>query len=402
MQQLNVFGLFMKKNNLSCLSAFLLIILCSCDVHPTYPESAIMYTTKSSSNELMVAKHYVDDFGGELFFFKKRAAHCEIKQTIDFAQIEPSFRSGISIVFNDRYLCVGADAERGEPGAVLIFTRDEDRWTYLETIKVADWEKSNGSNLFGESLSLYDDQLVCGASWGNAVYCYKLNSQGSRFLQKIELPDELTNDSSLFGKSVSLSSSYLVVGSPGFPPVKKATLNDYRGGNAFIFKKNNSKWTLYSDLRKSLDKDDYPLTEFGNTVSLSEDRIMVSDMKRFHVFGKNIKGEWKVEFKIKEQNKVLSSPYLNGNYLATFVGRNIHLYEANGRVWKKVMDYVQNPKKWNLQSLSLSEDYLLTSVSNIYAFEKNIPDAKKTKARVSVKTLTPPFDEQVLFEVLGN
>ncbi|MDD2790184.1 MAG: FG-GAP repeat protein [Sulfurimonas sp.] len=146
----------------------------------------------------------------------------------------------------------------------------------IAKVHANDAEASDG---FGVSVSVSGDYILVGARSGDAtegnvtnsgaVYLLKKQADGTiTQVAKLEASDPELNDK--FGESVSMSGDYIVVG---------AYLEDTNGsdaGSAYLFKRNSD--TNISQLVKFQANDAQAGTQFGNSVSIDGDYIVVGAM----------------------------------------------------------------------------------------------------------------------------
>ncbi|MES9942244.1 MAG: cadherin-like beta sandwich domain-containing protein [Candidatus Thiodiazotropha sp. 6PLUC2] len=155
------------------------------------------------------------------------------------------------------------------PGAVYVFTRSGTVWTEQAKLTALD---AAGWDLFGYSVSLFEDSLAVGALFEDAnglvdsgsAYVFTRSGGVWSQQQKLTASDGAADDT--FGVSVSMSKDGLAVG---------ARSNDVIGadsGAAYLFTRSSGVWTQ----RAIWTPDDSAAGDyFGNSVSLSADSLAV-------------------------------------------------------------------------------------------------------------------------------
>ena len=150
----------------------------------------------------------------------------------DDSQEESFFGRDVSVY--DNTLVVGAyhDDIYGEnSGSAYIFNYDGNLWTQHAKLIPSD---GNPGDLFGSTVSIYDDHLLIGAVFNyesgyasGSVYYYHLENGSWLFVSKIKQPDPVTD--ARFGSSVSVHEETALIGCPYDDD------NGYRSGSAYVF-----------------------------------------------------------------------------------------------------------------------------------------------------------------------
>ena len=138
---------------------------------------------------------------------------------------------------------------------------------------------------FGFSVGLSGDTAVVGAreddhaGGGNAGSAYIFENNGIRWEQVAKLTAFDAANSDRFGNSVAASGETIVVGARG---------DDHAGGDgagsAYVFVRDGTHWPLQAKLTAS---DAAPADEFGTSVALSGDTIVVGAREDDHAGGMN-------------------------------------------------------------------------------------------------------------------
>ena len=129
---------------------------------------------------------------------------------------------GTSASISGDTIVIGAflDSDKGvNSGSAYIFVRDENgNWSQQAKL-VADDGDSN--DLFGASVSIFDNTVVIGAVWDNnettngspfgSAYIFVRGEEGQWNQQTKLTPDDVSTQSS-FGKSVSISGDAVIIG----------------------------------------------------------------------------------------------------------------------------------------------------------------------------------------------
>ncbi len=200
---------------------------------------------------------------------------------------------------------VGATGDRNNgviTGSAYVFEKGaEGSWTQVSKLLASDGAANDG---FGISVSISGNRAIAGALNADgdatdpgAAYVFERVSSGVwTQVQKLAASDAADNDT--FGTSVSMSGDRAIVGNT----------NDDDGGNnsgaAYIFdRSSDGTWTQ----TKLLASDGASLDEFGASVSMSEDRAVVSaigdddnglNSGSAYVFDRNSEGAWSQSAKL--------------------------------------------------------------------------------------------------------
>ena len=171
-------------------------------------------------------------------------------------------RFGIAVSVSGDTIAIGAsgdDDQGSDSGAVYIFTRSGDSWTFTDKLKATDGAESQG---FGLSVSLSGDTVAIGTNGYRAQSAYVFISHGGNWQQQAKLESV---DGVYFGSSVSLSGDTVVVGD-------QADELDEAAGAAYIFVRHGDQWTRQAKLTPA---DGAYEDWFGSSVSISGDTVVV-------------------------------------------------------------------------------------------------------------------------------
>lgn len=184
---------------------------------------------------------------------------------------------GISVAVNGRTLIVGAprdgDGGRCQPGKAYVFVKNGRSWGTLK--QVAELTASDGipCDGFGESVSISGSTIVVGSYQSmvnginaGAAYVFVEPAGGwKNMTETAKLTPSNPRAGGYFGDSVSNNSNTIVVGAP------QAAFS----GEAYVFAEPASGWTSMTETATLTGSDAQPGDFFGNSVSLSNDAVVV-------------------------------------------------------------------------------------------------------------------------------
>jgi len=230
------------------------------------------------------------------------------KLTAKDATSGDSFGNSVSL-YEDRAL-IGAYLDGGEDmgiGSAYIFERQADG-TWIETAHLVATDGAKGDQ-FGISVSLSGNLALVGAHLTNgmgpdmgAAYIFEKQADGKWVeTTKLTARDGVQGDS--FGCSVSLSFDRAVLGSCGVDRLGPDN------GAAYVFdQQDDGSWLETAKLTAS---DGTEYANFGNSVSLSSDRVLIganledakgADTGAAYVFEKKTDGTWLEVAKLSTNN----------------------------------------------------------------------------------------------------
>ncbi len=186
---------------------------------------------------------------------------------------------GISVSILGDYVITGAPEDNGSTGAVYIFKQNSDgTWPATETKKIVVAGLASFSRL-GISVSISEDCIVAGADWydgvtldeGAAYVFYKDKGGVDNWGQVKRIRPNDAEQDARFGHSVSISGDCMIVGAnqKNEPPGN----NDE--GAAYIFYKDEGGIDNWGQVKKIVADPTEVGAWFGFSVSISGDNIVV-------------------------------------------------------------------------------------------------------------------------------
>jgi hypothetical protein len=260
---------------------------------------------------------------------------------------------GTSVAISGDYAIVGAPRKSttigftvySNAGAAYIFQNTSGTWSQVNKVLASDRE---GSDEFGHSVAIsgdyaivgapYEDHSVTGTNYQSnkgSAYIYKKGATIWTDEQKIVGTSASTNDN--FGWSVGISGDYAIIGMPkdGLAG-PSGTLTE--AGSAFIFSKNTSgNWT---QMQKIIASDEGAGDEFGNSVAISGDYVIVGAML--------------------EDHNATGGANLND-------AGSAYIFERNGGTWTQMDKIVASDREVDDKfgvSVSISGDYAIVGAYN--------------------------------------
>jgi uncharacterized repeat protein (TIGR01451 family) len=197
---------------------------------------------------------------------------------------------GWSVAISGDTLVVGAIYKASQAGAAYVFERNQggaDAWGRVTKLTASDGAPSSD---FGYSVALSDDTLVVGAynaDDAGAAYVFERNRNGADAWGEVA---KLTASDGAaldeFGGSVALSGDTLVVGAP-----EKASW----AGAAYVFARNQDGADAWGEVKKLTSSDGATDDCFGGSVALSGDTLVAGAWDNEHagaayVFARNQNG----------------------------------------------------------------------------------------------------------------
>jgi hypothetical protein len=158
-------------------------------------------------------------------------------------------------------------------GAAYVFNRSDASWSFDSKLMASDvWANQNDAQ-FGSSVAISGETIVIGAIKasnqaviGQEGAVYVFNYSSSNWLEEARLSDS-TLGASAFGSSVAVDGNTLVVGAPYVDDVSMTAR-----GSAFVYVRASKGWSLQEELTPFIPDANF---EFGSSVSISQDRIIV-------------------------------------------------------------------------------------------------------------------------------
>lgn len=211
---------------------------------------------------------------------------------------------------------------------------------------------------FGTAMAMSDKYMIVGTDvehYSGFAVIYEKESDGNwKELQRIEASDVIEHFDDDFGTAVDIYGDYIVVGADH----SRHSLDV--SGAAFVFKMENGRWTEIAKLEAS---DESPGDEFGSSVAIEKDVIMIgaTGQSAVYVFQKD--GEkWKEVKKIKssfsQAKDVGAAIDLSGKYgvvtAMNGMDSSVYILERNSGQWD-VSSKVTLPKSMKRKSRDFGE-----------------------------------------------
>jgi FG-GAP repeat len=180
---------------------------------------------------------------------------------------------GFSVSIYGNYIAVSApffDLPTGL-GAIFVFFYNGTSWTFQQRLTASD----PGNDLFGCSISLYNNTIAVGArvateEYANQGASYVFFRSGTVWTQQAKLIIPKTNS---FGNAVSLSGDFLLVGAPdtrGYNECGTVAISVL--GKAFVYKRTGTAWERFLAVdMPGVNDGDF----FGNAVAIDDNYICV-------------------------------------------------------------------------------------------------------------------------------
>ncbi|MFY2510192.1 LruC domain-containing protein [Vibrio pectenicida] len=205
-----------------------------------------------------------------MHIYAKENTDWQLSLSISSSSIIRSRYFGSTLDLTDDYLAIG-DYEHGrnKEGAVTVYKNTDGVWS--QQARLTGGAVTNSSH-FGRSVAVSKDYLLIGAPQENhpsqknskkcgAVYVYKRSFD--QWIPQTKLTSSDINRNDNFGQSVSIFDDHLIIGASG---------DDIRRGSAYIFKLTGGLWSQTEKLSLSnANNNDY----LGSTVALSDSHILI-------------------------------------------------------------------------------------------------------------------------------
>jgi hypothetical protein len=201
---------------------------------------------------------------------------------------------GASVAIDGNYAIVGAylqeDAGGTTPfqgGTALLFKKNASgQWLFLKKLKPADLA---GNDNFGYSVAINGNTIVIGAinededaaggatlaSAGSAYIFSKDQGGTDNWGQVKKIVASDRSADDQFGNSVSISGNYIVVGAPKEDEDASGGATDPDAGSAYVFYKDQGGTNNWGEVKKIVPSDRLGSDQFGNSVSISGSNIVV-------------------------------------------------------------------------------------------------------------------------------
>ena len=193
------------------------------------------------------------------------------KRTADDGASDDRF--GLSLAVGGDTFVVGAFGDDGARGSAYIFDRHadtSDNWKQVAKLTAGD---DNPESQFGVSVALDGDTVVIGANFdfglglvSGAAYIFEREASTSNWEQVARLTADDGDAGDRFGFSVAIGEDTLAVGAPGD--------DDFQGAG-YIFERDASASGNWEQVAKLTATDGEPNDQFGVSVALGEDTLVV-------------------------------------------------------------------------------------------------------------------------------
>lgn len=205
---------------------------------------------------------------------------------------------GLTVSENGDTVVVGLSSDdpgsSSRPGAALVFTRPEGGWVPTSEAATLRAPDGNPSHAFGQMVAISGDTIVVGASGDdneigtrNTGSAYVFTKPAGGWVSTTEaakLTAPVGEEGDKFGSAVSVMGDTIVVGAPN-----DRDLNGNPVGSAYVFTKPIGGWVSTSESAKLVAPDgwseDWSRNEFGSSISLMDDKIVVGAPRHAGDFG---------------------------------------------------------------------------------------------------------------------
>lgn len=216
----------------------------------------------------------IEGNAGAAYVFERRAGTWVQTAKLGASDASPGALFGHDVALAKNRLVIGAwgDSELGvRSGAAYVFSRRNGvdcEWT--EEAKLI---ASDGAPLddFGRAVCIEDNRVVIGkpgdrTNGTNSGAAYVFDLIGASWVEVAKLISADGVKSDYFGASVSLSGNAVLVGAPGSDDAGASS------GAAYLFRREDEVW---SQAAKLLPADGNPGAQFGMTVGILRDRVLI-------------------------------------------------------------------------------------------------------------------------------
>ena len=183
---------------------------------------------------------------------------------------------GISVTVRGDTLVVGAHKHDGTNGAAYVFTKPGNAWVSTSTAAKLTASGAAAGDYFGSSVAIDVNTVVVGASgddgtdlqfWGSAFVFVKPGTGWISTSAAAKLSAETRGDDDYFGRSVAIDGDTIVVGADG---------QDTNTGSAYLFTKpTTGGWVSTSTAAKLTASDGASSDKFGISVAVDGDTVVV-------------------------------------------------------------------------------------------------------------------------------
>ncbi|MBI5100540.1 MAG: chitobiase/beta-hexosaminidase C-terminal domain-containing protein [Nitrospirae bacterium] len=232
---------------------------------------------------------------------------------------------GHSVAASGDIVVVGAKGDATKPGAAYVYYRNQggaDLWGQVKKLVASD---GVADDAFGVSVAISGDIIVVGANRDDtsrgAAYIYYRNEGGADNWgqkKKIAASDAVNYDN--FGISVGIYSDIIVVGA------YKHTVSATDDGAAYLYYRNEGGADNWGEKKKIVASDPATTDNFGNSVSISGDIVVIGASQHNVVVGGNNRGAAYVFYRNEgsvnnwgQKKKLTASDGADSDYFGTSV-----------------------------------------------------------------------------------
>ncbi|RME26410.1 MAG: hypothetical protein D6806_06325, partial [Deltaproteobacteria bacterium] len=241
------------------------------------PDERLGWSVSISADTVVVGA-YLDDIGtntdqGSAYVFVRNGTSWSQQAKLLASDGASGDKFGSSVSISGDTIVVGSYQDdigtNTDQGSAYVFVRNGTGWIEKAKLVAPDGATSDA---FGASVAVSGQTVAVGAHTDDiasnqdqgSVYVFVGTSTGWNLQAKLVAADG--GQSTYFGKSVHLEGDTLAVGTPGDNAVSNSGQ-----GSVYTFVRNGSTWTQQAKLTAA----DAPTGQFGNSVALSADNLIV-------------------------------------------------------------------------------------------------------------------------------
>ena len=178
---------------------------------------------------------------------------------------------GQSISVSGNIVVIGAPNQDGngdDSGKAYVFENQEGSW--IEVLEIIPSDNSK-RDLFGTSVAIDGDTLAIGSPGDDRIgdgagSVYVFGRDGNNWIEQAELTGLDSMPEDRFGFSIALRGDRMIIGAPDNSEAASGA------GAVYIFERSDGAW---NQVAKVVPSDAAPLDDFGSTLSVNGDRILV-------------------------------------------------------------------------------------------------------------------------------
>ncbi len=213
---------------------------------------------------------------GSAFVFRFNGSDWVEEQMLTASDAAEDDRFGHSAAISGNVIVVGAayDDDAGSAsGSAYVFRYDGTSWVEEQKLTASD---AGAVDFFGWAVAVDDDVIVVSAaydddSFGQSGSAYVFRFDGTSWIEEQKLNASDPGAGDRFGHSVSASGDVVLVGSPFSDPSGVSN-----SGSSYVFRFDGTSW---SEEQKLIASDGAVSDEFGSSVSVSMDIVLVGAPK---------------------------------------------------------------------------------------------------------------------------